>query len=145
MVSEKFSKPLLVSLHPRTAGKLAQFGLKPETSNIRLLEPLGFFDFVKLEKNAQAVLTDSGTVQEECAIFGIPNVTLRDVTERPETLECGSNIISGAEPDMILKSVEIAISQPANWTAPAEYLAENVAQTVLKILLGYNSLRRHHS
>jgi UDP-N-acetylglucosamine 2-epimerase (non-hydrolysing) len=145
MVSEKFSKPLLVSLHPRTAGKLAQFGLKPENSNIRLLEPLGFFDFVKLEKNAQAVLTDSGTVQEECAIFGIPNVTLRDVTERPETLECGSNIISGAEPDMILKSVEIAISQPANWTAPAEYLAENVAQTVLKILLGYNSLRRHHS
>jgi UDP-N-acetylglucosamine 2-epimerase (non-hydrolysing) len=110
-----------------------------------LLEPLGFFDFVKLEKNAQAVLTDSGTVQEECAIFGIPNITMRDVTERPETIEAGSNILSGAESEAILKAVEIAVSQPANWTAPREYTAETVAHTVLKILLGYTSMRQHFS
>ena len=106
---------------------------------------MGFFDFVKLEKNALAVLTDSGTVQEECAIFGVPNITVRDVTERPETLECGSNIISGAETDSILRATEIAISQPASWTAPKEYLVENVAQTVSKIVLGYTSLRKHTS
>lgn len=145
MVVEKFNKPMLVSLHPRTASKLEQFGARPRTEKIRFLEPLGFFDFVKLEKNAQAVLTDSGTVQEECAIFGIPNVTLRDVTERPETIEAGSNILSGAEPERILKAVEIAVSQPANWTPPVEYKAETVAHTVLKILLGYTSLRRHIS
>ena len=91
------------------------------------------------------MLTDSGTVQEECAIFGIPNITLRDVTERPETIECGSNILSGAETDSIIRSVEIAIAQPAAWTVPPEYLAANVSQTVSKIVLGYNSQRRHIS
>ncbi len=144
-VVAKFGKKMLVSVHPRTAEKLVQYSLKPETENIKLLRPLGFFDFVKLEKNALAVLTDSGTVQEECAIFGVPNITVRDVTERPETLECGSNIISGADTDTILRATEIAISQPANWNAPKEYLVGNVAQTVSKIVLGYNSLRKHSS
>ena len=144
-VVEKFKKKMLVSVHPRTAEKLEKFSTKIDTENIKLLEPLGFFEFVKLEKNALAVLTDSGTVQEECAIFGIPNVTLRDVTERPETIECGSNILCGAETELILKTVELALSQPANWTAPKEYLAENVAQTVSKIVLGYSSIKKHFS
>lgn len=140
---EKFGKKMLVSVHPRTAEKLGKFGLKIVSDKIEMLEPLGFFDFVKLEKNALAVLTDSGTVQEECAIFGVPNITLRDVTERPETIECGSNIISGADSDSIVRSVELAISQPANWTAPKEYLTANVSHTVSKIVLGYNSIRKH--
>jgi UDP-N-acetylglucosamine 2-epimerase (non-hydrolysing) len=144
-IVEKFGKPLLVSVHPRTAEKLVNYSLKPESDKIKLLRPLGFFDFVKLEKNALAVLTDSGTVQEECAIFGVPNITVRDVTERPETLECGSNIVSGAETDSILRTAEIALSQPSNWSPPKEYLKENVAQTVSKIILGYTSLRKHTS
>lgn len=142
---EKFNKPMLVSVHPRTAEKLEKFGLKPSSDRIKLLNPLGFFDFVRLEKNALTVLTDSGTVQEECAIFGVPNVTVRDVTERPETIEAGSNILSGADTHSILKSVELAVSQPATWKAPAEYLSENVSQTVSKILLGYTSFRKHVS
>jgi UDP-N-acetylglucosamine 2-epimerase (non-hydrolysing) len=142
--SAKFGKKVLVSVHPRTAERLQQHGIRPN-ANIRLLQALGFFDFVKLEKNSLAVLTDSGTVQEECCIFGIPNVTLRDVTERPETIECGSNILSGAETASIVSAVELAIAQPAAWTAPREYLAENVSQTVSKIMLGYTSLRRHVS
>lgn len=81
-VVDKFDKKMLVSVHPRTAEKLEKFQIRTDPDKIKLLEPLGFFDFVKLEKNALAVLTDSGTVQEECAIFKIPNVTLRDVTER---------------------------------------------------------------
>ena len=144
-IVEKFGKPLLVSVHPRTAEKLVKYSLKPETDQIKLVKPLGFFDFVKLEKNALAVLTDSGTVQEECAIFGVPNITVRDVTERPETLECGSNIVSGAETDSIMRAAEIALSQPSNWSPPKEYLKENVAQTVSKIVLGYSSLRKHTS
>lgn len=145
MIFEKFEKPVFVSVHPRTREKLQQFGVKPNERMIRLLEPLGFFDFVHLEKNALAVLTDSGTVQEECSIFGIPNITLRDVTERPETIECGSNILSGADRDMIVETTELAISQPASWKPPREYLVENVAQTVSKIVLGYTNLRRHVS
>lgn len=144
-IAKKFEKRILISIHPRTAEKLVKYGIRPDGGNIKLLKPLGFFDFVKLEKNALAVLTDSGTVQEECSIFGIPNVTLRDVTERPETIECGSNIISGADPELIIKAVEIAISQPANWNPPKEYLVENVAQTISKIVLGYTSFKQHIS
>jgi UDP-N-acetylglucosamine 2-epimerase (non-hydrolysing) len=144
-IVEKFGKNMLVSVHPRTAEKLSRFGLKPKSDKIKLLEPLGFFDFVKLEKNALAVLTDSGTVQEECAIFGIPNVTLRDVTERPETIECGSNILSGVDNDSILSSLDLAISQSVSWKAPKEYMVENVAQIVSKIILGYTSTRKHTS
>lgn len=144
-IAAKFGKTVLVSVHPRTAEKLEQYGIRPNSPNIRLLKALGFFEFVKLEKNSLAVLTDSGTVQEECSIFGIPNITLRDVTERPETIECGSNILAGAETDTIVAAVELAIAQPAAWTAPREYLAENVSHTISKILLGYTSFRRHTS
>ncbi len=143
-VSEKFEKAVLVSVHPRTAEKLKEFGIKPNLAGIRLLRPLGFFDFVKLEKNSLAVLTDSGTVQEECSIFGVPNVTVRDVTERPETLECGSNILAGSDVESIVSAVELAISQPAAWSPPREYLVGNVSQTISKIVLGYFSQRTHH-
>ena len=143
-VADTFSKPVLVSVHPRTAEKLEMNGIKTDPAKVRLLNAMRFFDFVKLEKNSLAVLTDSGTVQEECAIYGIPNITLRDVTERPETIECGSNILAGSGKDSILSAVELAIAQPAAWTAPREYLSENVSQTVSKIVLGHTSLRRHH-
>lgn len=144
-LAEQFDKEILVSVHPRTAGRLSEYEMKASSARIRLLDPLGFFDFVKLEKNALAVLSDSGTVQEECSIFRVPNVTLRDVTERPETIECGSNILSGAQPESILRAVELALALPAEWSPPSEYLAENVAQTVSKIVIGYTSLRRHVS
>lgn len=144
-IGEKFEKRVLVSVHPRTREKLEQFGISPDARRIQLLDPLGFFDFVHLEKNSMAVLSDSGTVQEECSIFGIPNITLRDVTERPETIECGSNILSGAEPETIVQTVKLAISQPAAWKPPREYMVENVAQTVSKIVLGYTNLRKHVS
>ncbi len=142
---KKFGKTMLISVHPRTAEKLKKFKIEVASDKIKLLEPLGFFDFVKLEKNAMAVLSDSGTVQEECAIFGVPNVTLRDVTERPETIECGSNILSGAGFGSILLSVELAIAQMPDWTPPIEYLNPNVSRTVSKIILGYTSVRKHMS
>ncbi len=90
-----------------------------------------------LERNARCVLTDSGTVQEECAILGIPNITLRDVTERPETLECGSNILSGGSVEGILTAADVALAGPARWQAPAEYRADAVSDTVVRILAGY--------
>jgi UDP-N-acetylglucosamine 2-epimerase (non-hydrolysing) len=144
-IGEQFEKQVLVSVHPRTREKLDQFEIKPDARRIQLLEPLGFFDFVHLEKNSLAVLTDSGTVQEECSIFGIPNITLRDVTERPETIECGSNILSGADPDTIVDSVKLALAQPTTWKPPREYMIENVSHTVSKIILGYTNLRKHVS
>ena len=144
-VALQYQKKIVVSVHPRTADRLKEFGLDTNSSNISFLDAMGFFDFVKLEKNSLAVLTDSGTVQEECSILGIPNVTVRDVTERPETIECGSNILSGANPQLILKAVELATSQPANWIPPDEYTVTNVSQTVSRIVLGYSNLRRYGS
>lgn len=144
-VAEQHECPMVVSLHPRTAHRLEQFGLHPESPRVRLLKPLGFFEFAKLEKNAKVVLSDSGTVQEECAIFGVPNVTIRDVTERPETIECGSNILSGAKLTDLLRATTMALRLPPDWMPPREYTVRNVSAAVAKIVLGYISLRRHQS
>lgn len=129
--------PVVVSLHPRTADKLDRFGMRSTAGQFKLLPPLGFFDFVRLEKSARCVLSDSGTVQEECCIFGIPNVTLRDVTERPETIECGSNVLAGADPDRIEQAARLVLAQQPGWKPPAEYLERSVAATVGRIMLGY--------
>lgn len=132
--------PVVVSTHPRTRARMQAAELTQSNSDIRFLEPFGFPDFISLEKNARCVLTDSGTVQEECSIFGVPNVTLRDVTERPETMECGSNILSGAEPDAIMRGVATALALDKGWTAPAEYLVPAVSDIVVRLVLGYH----HH-
>jgi UDP-N-acetylglucosamine 2-epimerase (non-hydrolysing) len=129
--------PVICSVHPRTRDQMTRQGATTANPEVRLLDPLGFLDFVWLEKNARCVLSDSGTVQEECCVFNIPNVTLRDVTERPETVEHGSNILTGADPDSILKAVEVALGRARPWTPPSEYLADNVSDTVVKILMGY--------
>jgi UDP-N-acetylglucosamine 2-epimerase (non-hydrolysing) len=142
-VADHYALPILVSAHPRTANKMEAFGLSVKSSRVQLLEPLGFFDFVRLEKSARLVLSDSGTVQEECAIFGVPNVTLRDVTERPETIECGSNILTGSDPRDIEHSVTMALTAGSNWAAPADYLTPSVSRILVKIILGHLSLRRH--
>ncbi|MFM9904300.1 MAG: non-hydrolyzing UDP-N-acetylglucosamine 2-epimerase [Pyrinomonadaceae bacterium] len=136
-VAKKFGKNVLFAAHPQTAEKLQQYGIRPAGPNIRLLKSLGFFDFVKLQKSSLAVLTDSGTVEDECSILRIPNITLRAATERRETLECGSNILSGTGSDAIIRAVELAIAQPAAWTPPADYQVSNVSQTVSKIVLGF--------
>lgn len=136
-LQRKYGWPVIVSTHPHTRSRLKNFGVSVSNPEIRLLEPFGFFDFIALEQNAGCVLSDSGTVQEECAIFKVPNVTLRDVTERPETIECGSNILSGSSSDIILKCVDIVLDQPLTWNPPTEYLADNVSSIVLKIILGH--------
>ena len=131
---DRFGVPAVASLHPRTADKLQSFGI--EAGNVRFVPPLGLFDFVRLEKDAFCVLSDSGTVQEECCILGVPTVTLRDVTERPETVECGSNVLAGINADRILSAIELATRSRGGWTPPPEYLVDNVSDTVAKIVLG---------
>jgi UDP-N-acetylglucosamine 2-epimerase (non-hydrolysing) len=136
-IEKKYQVPVVVSTHPHTRNKMQEFGVDVKNRHLRFMEPFGFFDFVHLERNAFCVLSDSGTVQEECAIFGVPSVTLRDVTERPETIECGSNILAGASSESILRCVELVTSRKSQWRVPPEYLVENVSETVVKILHGY--------
>jgi UDP-N-acetylglucosamine 2-epimerase (non-hydrolysing) len=137
-LQQQYGLPIIVSTHPRTRAVMSRFGLSADAnSGIQFHEPFGLFDFINLERKAFCVLSDSGTVQEECCIFRIPNVTIRDVTERPETLECGSNILAGASPQDVLRCVATALERGQNWQPPAEYLARDVSSTVTKIVLGY--------
>jgi UDP-N-acetylglucosamine 2-epimerase (non-hydrolysing) len=137
LIQKKYHMPVICSLHPRTKNRMRRFAVDMKNKQVRLLAPFGLFDFIALERNAFCVLSDSGTVQEECCIFRVANVTIRDVTERPETVECGSNILSGADPEMILQCLRTVLDQKHNWSVPREYLIENVSSTVTKIVLGY--------
>ena len=134
MIVAKYKIPIVLSLHPRTKSKMDEYNLTFNNSLIKHIEPVGFFDFIHLEKNALCVLSDSGTVQEECSIFGIPNITIRDVTERPETIECGSNIISGKDNNNIMKQIEIVTLLSKSWRTVTEYLEKEVSDKVIKIL-----------
>ena len=141
-LQEKYNVPVIVSTHPRTKKRMEEFGVLVDNEKIRLMPPFGFFEFITLERNALCVLSDSGTVQEECAIFKVPSVTIRDVTERPETIECGSNILSGTDADTVVRCVEHVLALGKDWTPPQGYLRTNVSGLVVKILLGY--LHRPH-
>jgi UDP-N-acetylglucosamine 2-epimerase (non-hydrolysing) len=136
-VQAEHDLPVVVSTHPRTRSRLDRLGIASD--RVRFVEPFGFVDFVALERDARCVLTDSGTVQEECCIFKIPNVTLRDVTERPETIDCGSNILSGAEPDAVVRCVRVALERRSDWRPPDEYLEPFVSSTVVNIVLGHRN------
>jgi UDP-N-acetylglucosamine 2-epimerase (non-hydrolysing) len=136
LVGERENLPVIVSLHPHTADKLRRFEIDVGCA-IRLIEPLGLWDFVALERSARCVISDSGTVQEECCIFRVPSVTIRDTTERPETIECGSAILAGSDPEWIFRSVQIAVESGCDWSPPPEYLVQNVSTAVTKIVLGY--------
>ncbi|WFN34987.1 UDP-N-acetylglucosamine 2-epimerase (non-hydrolyzing) [Methanogenium sp. S4BF] len=143
-IYQEYQMPIVCSLHPRTKDKMHRFGIENDHPGIQFHAPFGFFDFIFLEQNARCVLSDSGTVQEECCIFNVPNVTLRDVTERPETLECGSNILSGAESEDIMRCVACIFENMSQWAVPPEYLFENVSDTVVKIVLGYHVIQNYH-
>jgi UDP-N-acetylglucosamine 2-epimerase (non-hydrolysing) len=134
---EEISKEykIVFSCHPRTKQKLEKFKIDTSNPNIIILEPFGFFDFIKLEQNSVMAISDSGTVQEEMCLFHIPTVTIRDTTERPETVWCGSNIVSGLNTDQILLSYKIMKSVERNWEIPQGYNKVNVSDTVVNILL----------
>ena len=137
LLQREYRMPIICSLHPRTSNRMTRYGVDVTNKQVRFHKPFGFFDFITLERNAFCVLSDSGTVQEECSIFKVANVTIRDVTERPETIECGSNILSGADPETIEQCVRVILARKCNWSAPSEYVIPNVSDTVVNIVLGY--------
>ena len=96
---------------------------------------MGFFDFIFLEKNAYCVMTDSGTVQEYCSIFGVPNITLRDTTERPETIESSSNMITSHDISIIINAIRLSVKNPEKIVTPDGYKINNVSDKVCKIIL----------
>jgi UDP-N-acetylglucosamine 2-epimerase (non-hydrolysing) len=116
LVQKHLEIPVIYPIHPRAKKQLEAFGL--ESKGITLAEPLDYLSFLELESQAKLVLTDSGGVQEESCILSVPCVTLRDNTERPETLDVGANILAGTDPDRILKSAKNMIAKTPTWTNP---------------------------
>ena len=115
-IHREYSLPVIFSMHPRTRKVIEQFGIS--LNGISAMDPVGFLEFLQLESNARLVLTDSGGVQEETCILGVPCVTLRKNTERPETIEVGGNVLAGTETDEILATAREMLSQPGGWKNP---------------------------
>jgi UDP-N-acetylglucosamine 2-epimerase (non-hydrolysing) len=136
LIAEKHKKRMICSIHPRTKLRIDASKAIQIHPLVEFYEPFGFFDFVKLEKNAYCALTDSGTVQEECCLFQVPTVTIRKTTERPETIECGSNILSGINAKQIVACVNVMVDDAKIWSIPDGYGDLNVSDKVVKILLG---------
>jgi len=115
-VKSKFRIPLIYPIHPRARKRLSEFKIIPK--NLKLVEPLNYLSFLQLEGNAKLVLTDSGGIQEETCILKVPCVTLRDNTERPETLDVGSNILAGSNPHEIVEKTQMMLNRSNNWKNP---------------------------
>jgi UDP-N-acetylglucosamine 2-epimerase (non-hydrolysing) len=113
---ERLGLPVIYPLHPRARKRLDEFGV--DASGLHLLAPLDYLAFVDLQARARVVLTDSGGVQEEACVLGIPCVTLRDTTERPETLATGGNVLVGADAHRIAEAAESMASRRGQWTNP---------------------------
>ena len=117
-VSEEYKEKIIYPLHPRTKKMIDQFGFNDYLKKINVIEPIGFFDFLVLEKNAEITLTDSGGVQEEACIFNVPCITLREDTERPETVDIGANVITGLDKDKVLNAMNKFSKNRDSWTSP---------------------------
>jgi len=115
-LGDEFSLPVIYPIHPRSQRRMTEFDIK--ANYVKLMPPVDFLSFLQLESNARLVLTDSGGVQEESCILGVPCVTLRDTTERPETLEVGSNTLSSDNLHKILQSVKLMVNRENSWINP---------------------------
>jgi UDP-N-acetylglucosamine 2-epimerase (non-hydrolysing) len=113
--------PIIFPIHPRTAKRLREFGLEKRASaltSLRRIEPTGYLDMLALEKDAALVMTDSGGLQEESCFFRVPCVTLRENTERPETLQIGSNVLAGTDPDRVRAAIRRQLNAKRGWPNP---------------------------
>lgn len=136
-ISEIYKLPIIVSTHPRTRNKINDLNIKFNPL-ISLMKPLGFNDYVKLQKDAKAVLSDSGTISEESSILKFRALNIREAHERPEAMEEGSVMMVGLHKDRILQGLEILQTQSTKTLRQvADYSMPNVSDKVLRIILSY--------
>lgn len=116
-VANKYQVPVVWPIHPRSRKNIEKFKIQLP-SCIQLTEPVGYMDFVQLQRNSLLIMTDSGGIQEEACILGVPCITLRSNTERPETLDVGANILVGRSPEKALSAAETLLKSNGNWENP---------------------------
>ncbi|KPM48553.1 non-hydrolyzing UDP-N-acetylglucosamine 2-epimerase [Jiulongibacter sediminis] len=139
-IAEEYKIPLIFSVHPRTRKKLNNLSIKLHKL-IMLSEPFGFFEYLKLQKEALCVLSDSGTISEESAMLGFTAISLRTSTERPEAVDYGTVVLGGIKRAEILNALSIAINTECSGAdIPPHYLVENVSTRVIRIIQSYTPI-----
>lgn len=140
-ITEKYGKTVIVSTHPRTRKKLEAMGFVNQNPLIQFMKPFGFLDYIKLQKNAFCVISDSGTITEESSILKFPAITIRQAHERPEGMDEGTLIMTGLEKNRILQSIGVVVahfSEKQNSIQTVfDYQTDNVSKKVLRIILSY--------
>ena len=140
-ISEEYKMPVIVSTHPRTKDRITNMKNKIKSNKlISFLKPLGFFDYIKLQKNSYCVISDSGTITEESSILMFPAIMIRQAHERPEGMDNGTLIMSGLDKQRIKESINTVTQQYKNGVIPKivdDYNVDNVSQKVIKIILSY--------
>ena len=145
-IAGKYAKRLILSAHPRTRKRLEALGDAATSPLIEVMRPLGFFDYVKLQRAAACVISDSGTLTEESSILGFPGILIRQAHERPEGMDEGAVIMAGLNAESVLAAIEInrlhyeGSARPVR--LPVDYEADNVARKVLRIILSYTEYVR---
>jgi UDP-N-acetylglucosamine 2-epimerase (non-hydrolysing) len=127
---EEYDAPIIFPMHPRTKRRIAEFNLALD--GIASTSPMGFLEFLVLEANADLIITDSGGVQEEACILKVPCITVRDNTERPETLAVHSNVLVGTAPDRIVDGARAMLNKSRHWRNP--FGDGDAAQRIVAIL-----------
>ena len=138
-MAENYDIPILYSCHPRSKKYIESRGFQFDKRIIQH-KPLGFFDYNQLQKNAFCVVSDSGTIPEECAYFKFPAISVRTSTERPEAMDKGVFTIGSINTEQVLQAVELAVSMRANGDDAVDvpaYMDHNVSTKVIKIIQSY--------
>ena len=144
-LAEHYQLPIIISAHPRTRKRIEETGVKLNPL-INLMKPLGFFDYVKLQLDAKAVLSDSGTISEEASILNFPALNLREAHERPEAMEEAAVMMVGLNPERIMQGLSLLAEQQTakecNFRPVADYSVPNVSDKVVRIILSYTDYVR---